>query len=173
MHRQIKGKTASDIIEAAWREFAAGGFHGTRIDQIANAARSNKRMIYHYFENKEGLYKHLCESVRRNFSGKPDARKIMSWALLEAEPQIRDMFEAIVNERANEIGVDSDYEKTAVDLQKDIACLQICSQLLLSFGIDIGELVTRLIEIVKTKTPTGAVVTEKPRIKLKARALER
>ena len=49
MRRQIKGKTASDIIEAAWREFAAGGFYGTRIDQIATAARSNKRMIYHYF----------------------------------------------------------------------------------------------------------------------------
>ena len=116
MRRQIKGKTASDIIEAAWREFAAGGFYGTRIAQIATAARSNKRMIYHYFESKEGLYKHLCESVRRNFSGKPDARKIMSWALLEADPQIRDTFEAIVNERANELGVDTEFEKTAVDL---------------------------------------------------------
>ena len=78
-----------------------------------------------------------------------------------------------MNERANELGVDTEFEKTAVDLQKDIACLQICSQLLLSFGIDIDELVTRLIEIVKTKTPTGVAVTEKPRIKLKARALER
>ena len=71
------------------------------------------------------------------------------------------------------VNIDTEFEKTEVDLQKDIACLQICSQLLLSFGIDIDELVTRLIEIVKTKTPTGMAVTEKPRIKLKARALER
>ena len=63
MRRQIKGKTASDIIEAAWREFAAGGFYGTRIDQIATAARSNKRMIYHYFENKEARSKSRCSHM--------------------------------------------------------------------------------------------------------------
>ena len=44
------------ILTAAMAEFAAKGFAGARVDGIARRARINKRMLYHYFGNKEDLF---------------------------------------------------------------------------------------------------------------------
>lgn len=48
--------TRQRILDAAVAEFADKGLAGARIDVIADVARSNKRMIYYYFESKEQLY---------------------------------------------------------------------------------------------------------------------
>ncbi len=45
------------ILSAALKEFAARGFAGSRVDAIARRAAINKRMLYHYFGNKEGLFR--------------------------------------------------------------------------------------------------------------------
>src|SRR3954470_1376301 len=45
------------ILAAALKEFAAKGFAGARVDVIARRARINKRMLYHYFTDKEGLFR--------------------------------------------------------------------------------------------------------------------
>src|ERR1041385_6989385 len=45
------------ILEAALKEFAAKGFAGARVDVIARRARINKRMLYHYFGDKEELFR--------------------------------------------------------------------------------------------------------------------
>src|SRR5471032_2799170 len=45
------------ILSAALREFAAKGFAGARVDVIARRAAINKRMLYHYFGNKEKLFR--------------------------------------------------------------------------------------------------------------------
>jgi AcrR family transcriptional regulator len=37
-------------------EFAEHGFSGARINRIAEAAKSNKQLIYHYFDSKDGIY---------------------------------------------------------------------------------------------------------------------
>jgi TetR/AcrR family transcriptional regulator len=50
------------ILDAALKEFAAKGFAGARVDAIARAARINKRMLYHYFGDKEVLFR---EVIRR------------------------------------------------------------------------------------------------------------
>lgn len=50
-------RTQGAILAAARYEFTHAGFEGARIDAIAKRAETNKRMLYHYFENKEGLYK--------------------------------------------------------------------------------------------------------------------
>lgn len=47
------------ILEAALREFADKGFAGARVDAIARRARINKRMLYHYFGDKEGLFREV------------------------------------------------------------------------------------------------------------------
>lgn len=49
-------RTRERILTAALREFAAHGFAGARVDTIARRARTNKRMLYHYFGNKEGIF---------------------------------------------------------------------------------------------------------------------
>jgi AcrR family transcriptional regulator len=48
--------TKARILQAAFREFAAYGLAGARIDRIAATAPANKRAIYAYFGNKEALF---------------------------------------------------------------------------------------------------------------------
>lgn len=50
-------RTRERILSAALKEFAAKGFAGARVDLIARVARINKRMLYHYFGDKENLFK--------------------------------------------------------------------------------------------------------------------
>ena len=47
------------ILTAALKEFAAKGFAGARVDSIARRAAINKRMLYHYFGNKEHLFREV------------------------------------------------------------------------------------------------------------------
>ena len=55
----------ADILEVATREFADKGLAGARIDVIAEAMRTSKRMIYYYFGSKEGLYVAVLEEAYR------------------------------------------------------------------------------------------------------------
>ncbi|WP_349236515.1 TetR/AcrR family transcriptional regulator [Devosia sp. MC532] len=50
-------KTKASILAAARVEFADRGFEGARVDAIAERAEANKRLLYHYFGNKEELYR--------------------------------------------------------------------------------------------------------------------
>jgi AcrR family transcriptional regulator len=49
-------QTRARLIAAAIAEFADHGLAGARVDRIAAAAAANKRAIYDYFGNKEGLF---------------------------------------------------------------------------------------------------------------------
>lgn len=55
--------TKARILEAAKREFAKNGLGGARVDVISEKARANKRMIYHYFGSKEGLFQTVLENA--------------------------------------------------------------------------------------------------------------
>ncbi len=55
--------TKARILDAAKREFARNGLGGARVDVIADKARANKRMIYHYFGSKEGLFQTVLEAA--------------------------------------------------------------------------------------------------------------
>ena len=45
------------ILDAAEEIFAREGFDGARVDAIAEASGYNKSLIFHYFEDKLGLYR--------------------------------------------------------------------------------------------------------------------
>jgi AcrR family transcriptional regulator len=51
--------TKAKILAAAVREFSAKGISGARVDAIAERAGVNKRMLYYYFESKEGLFREI------------------------------------------------------------------------------------------------------------------
>ena len=55
--------TRKRILAAAKVEFARKGLGGARVDDIAARARSNKRMMYHYFGNKEELFRLVLEDA--------------------------------------------------------------------------------------------------------------
>lgn len=50
-------------MAAAKKEFAKNGLGGARVDVIADRAKANKRMIYHYFGNKEDLFQVVVEEA--------------------------------------------------------------------------------------------------------------
>src|SRR5215218_10156817 len=49
-------RTRNEILEVATREFAALGYAGASVDDMAERMRTTKRMIYYYFGSKEGLF---------------------------------------------------------------------------------------------------------------------
>ena len=56
-------RTRAGILGAATEEITAKGLDGARVDDIARRAGVNKRMIYHYFGGKEGLYLAVLEAT--------------------------------------------------------------------------------------------------------------
>ena len=70
------------ILEAALKEFAAKGFAGARVDAIAGRARINKRMLYHYFGDKKGLFR---EVLRRKLAERS------AWLASAPEPLIESL----------------------------------------------------------------------------------
>jgi AcrR family transcriptional regulator len=58
-------RTRADIISVATHEFSEKGLAGARIDDIAEAMRTSKRMIYYYFGSKEALYIAVLEEAYR------------------------------------------------------------------------------------------------------------
>lgn len=61
--RRDATKTREDILKIATGEFAANGFAGARVDEIAATTATTKRMIYYYFGSKVGLYLAVLESA--------------------------------------------------------------------------------------------------------------
>ena len=58
-------RTMAGILQVAHTEFAEKGLSGARIDRIAAATQTSKRMIYYYFGSKEGLYLAVLEESYR------------------------------------------------------------------------------------------------------------
>ncbi len=56
-------RTRAVILAAATEEFATHGLDGARVDEIAQRSGVNKRMIYYYFGDKNGLYLAVLEET--------------------------------------------------------------------------------------------------------------
>lgn len=63
MAKRNPEQTKERILAAAIDVFSSRGLGGARIDTIAEQACTNKRMIYHYFGNKDQLFLHALEAV--------------------------------------------------------------------------------------------------------------
>ena len=102
-------RTRARILSAALKEFAANGFAGARVDAIARRAAINKRMLYHYFGDKEGLFRAVLrrkiaerQAWAENLSGDPaeslsfwfeatckdaDWVRLLQWEALQSGPE--------------------------------------------------------------------------------------
>lgn len=56
-------RSMADILRVATAEFAEKGLAGARVDAIAAATATSKRMIYYHFGSKEGLYLAVLEAA--------------------------------------------------------------------------------------------------------------
>ncbi|MGN9785943.1 TetR/AcrR family transcriptional regulator [Nonomuraea sp. ZG12] len=62
-------RTKARIVQAALEEFAAKGFAGARVGEIAARAGVNKQLISYYFGGKEGLY----QAINTRWQGEESA----------------------------------------------------------------------------------------------------
>jgi TetR/AcrR family transcriptional regulator len=93
--------TRRRILNAALHEFSDKGISGARVDAIAARAETNKRMIYHYFGSKDGLYRAVLQEglaaqpagsadqesrlarLHRRFASNPEWVRLLMWEALE------------------------------------------------------------------------------------------
>lgn len=79
-------RTREEILTAAGIEFSELGYSGARVDAIARATSTTKRMIYYYFSSKEGLYREVLE---RAYRGIRDLEQHLSLDDLAPGPALR------------------------------------------------------------------------------------
>jgi TetR/AcrR family transcriptional regulator len=63
--KRVAGSTREAILAAGAAEFAAHGFAGASVDDIAARSGFNKAMIYYHFSSKQGLYLEVLRDVFR------------------------------------------------------------------------------------------------------------
>lgn len=56
-------RTSDRILKTAIKLFAAKGYDGVSVDEVVKAAKVNKRMVYHYYGDKAGLYAAVLAKV--------------------------------------------------------------------------------------------------------------
>ena len=59
--------TEEGILEAARQTFARVGFHGARMQEIADSAGINKAMLHYYFRSKEALFERVFHEAFADF----------------------------------------------------------------------------------------------------------
>ncbi len=126
----------ADIIEVATHEFSEKGLAGARIDVIAEAMRTSKRMIYYYFGSKEALYVAVLEAAYRHI------RQI------ETELHLEDL--APEDALRKLVGFTVDYQLANPDFIR----------LVMTENIHRGEFLARSKSIQKLNVPVIAAVTQ-------------
>jgi AcrR family transcriptional regulator len=74
----------SQLLEVALDRFAANGYHGTSMEEIADAAGVTKPVLYQHFGSKRTLYLELLETV-----GQELLQQVRDRAAAETEPYQR------------------------------------------------------------------------------------
>lgn len=91
-------RTMAGILAVATKEFAAKGLSGARIDAIAEATHTSKRMIYYYYGSKEGLYVAVLEDQYRRMRQIESAQHLED---LEPEAALRRLVEFTFDHHAD------------------------------------------------------------------------
>tara|TARA_R110002049_G_scaffold89088_2_gene224470 strand:- start:490 stop:1245 length:756 start_codon:yes stop_codon:yes gene_type:complete len=87
-----------NILTIATEEFAAHGLAGANINVIAQRTSTSKRMIYYYFEGKEGLYMRVLERV---YSSLRESEKALDVTSLDPVPALKRLTEATFDSHVN------------------------------------------------------------------------
>jgi TetR/AcrR family transcriptional regulator len=81
--------TKQRILDAGEREFAARGFAGARLREIAEAAGVQPALIHHYFTDKQGLYRAVLDRALLPTSTE-------SWTLLGSRRDLEGLLEGFI-----------------------------------------------------------------------------
>ncbi|MFO0551363.1 MAG: TetR/AcrR family transcriptional regulator [Polyangiaceae bacterium] len=82
--------TQERILDAAEQEFAARGYQGARLREIALGAGVQPALIHHYFADKQGLYEAVIHRA-------VDQMSTASWRVLETEKGLEGIVRGFVD----------------------------------------------------------------------------
>lgn len=113
-------RTKARILEAATSEFAAHGYAGARVSEIAARAGVNKQLISYYFGGKEGLYRAITDRwLRGQRAAAPEQREQslaeLSASFLARRPEDREMSRLLVWEGLTFDAADPDADDPGAD----------------------------------------------------------
>ena len=91
--RRDADATRTRLLRVGIAEFAAKGYSGARIDAIADRAKVNIRMIYHYFGGKENLYIEVLEHTLAKLRAEELKLDFSNVAALEGLMQLFDFID--------------------------------------------------------------------------------
>jgi TetR/AcrR family transcriptional regulator len=80
--------TRARILDTARVEFVTQGLNGARVDRIADQARVNKNLIYHYFGSKDALYLEVLEAIYAGLRASQHDDQLRSLPPVEAMRQL-------------------------------------------------------------------------------------
>jgi TetR/AcrR family transcriptional regulator len=167
--------TKARILAAALREFSAKGISGARVDAIAARAKVNKRMLYYYFDSKEGLFREILRrrlhersaTLHTTGASDPDrlaARqgrladeaqysRLLMWEALETNPD-RPVNEEIRRAFFDEWVEAVEEEQRAGTLPSDLDAAQlVLSEICLTMGPLVLPQLTQLITGMSVRDP--------------------
>jgi TetR/AcrR family transcriptional regulator len=78
------------ILDAGEREFAARGFAGARLREIAETAGVQPALIHHYFTDKQGLYRAVLDRALLPSSTE-------SWSILGSHPDLEGLLAGFID----------------------------------------------------------------------------
>jgi TetR/AcrR family transcriptional regulator len=167
--------TKARILAAALREFSAKGISGARVDAIAARAKVNKRMLYYYFDSKEGLFREILRRrlhersarLRTTSTADPDRlanrqgrllddgqyTRLLMWEALETDPD-RPLNEEVRRPFFQEWVASVEEEQRAGNLPRDLDAAQlVLSELCLTMGPALMPQFTQLVTGMSVRDP--------------------
>ncbi|WP_171064574.1 TetR/AcrR family transcriptional regulator [Actinomadura soli] len=146
-HTPQSEATRERLLNAGFAEFTAHGLAGGRVDRIAEAAGCNKRLIYLYFTDKNGLFEavvtrhieammdgvtfdaeHLAAYAGRLFDwlyDRPDVLRLLGWRNLERD-ETSDVERQSYSKKLEALDTALDEKKLASDIDpRDLLTLMI------------------------------------------------
>ena len=86
------------IVARAAELFARQGYHGTSMNQVAEACGLSKPTLYHYYRDKDALLVHIADGHVSRLQALVAAARALG---LKPEPQFRELVRRIVEEYAD------------------------------------------------------------------------
>jgi TetR/AcrR family transcriptional repressor of mexJK operon len=89
-----------DIMDAAGELFRAGGFHGTSMDALAQAAGVSKATLYSHFADKQSLYRALIEAKMADYQVDDFAERVCGDMAADLAMIARQMLDLVYDDEA-------------------------------------------------------------------------
>jgi AcrR family transcriptional regulator len=99
MTTEEKCGTRERILEEARKLFAERGFWGTSVQEITDAAKVNKAMLFYYFKSKENLYHSLLLELMDSVDRMMETRLAPGKSPLDKLKAIMDTFDELFEPR--------------------------------------------------------------------------